>query len=155
MFAALGVVSLWNRRDRRVLWRTAAVVLLGWMAVSSAMAHPDYLAYFNEFGGKDPARLLIVGDLDWGQDLTRLATYLRGHDVKHVSIAYDGFYEPGSLGLPDTYKLPWDCSETASGWVAVVIRRARLHPECFTWLAGHQPLALVGKTMLIYYIQEP
>ena len=51
--------------------------LLGWTSISSAMAHPDYLAYFNEFGGEDPSRLLVVGDLDWGQDLTRLSSYLR------------------------------------------------------------------------------
>jgi Dolichyl-phosphate-mannose-protein mannosyltransferase len=155
MFAALGAMSLWSRRHRRTLWRAVAVALLGWMAVSSAMAHPDYLAYFNEFGGKDPSRLLIVGDLDWGQDLTRLATYLREQNVKHISIDYDGFYDPGSLGLPDTYKLPWDCSEKASGWVAVEIRRSHLHPQCFTWLAGHRPVTLVGKTMWVYYIAEP
>jgi Dolichyl-phosphate-mannose-protein mannosyltransferase len=154
MLAAMGVVSLWNRGNHRTLWRAVSVALLGWMAVSSAMAHPDYLAYFNEFGGEDPSRLLVVGDLDWGQDLSRLATYLRDHNVKHISIAYDAFYDPSSLGLPDTYKLPWDCTAKASGWVAVEIRRSHLHPQCFTWLAGHRPVALVGKTMWIYYLPE-
>ena len=106
-----------------------------WLVISSVRAHPDYLAYFNEFGGKDPSRLLVISDLDWGQDLTRLATYLREHDVKHVSIAYDGFYDPAALGLPDTEIMPW-CGGTASGWVAIAVRRVRLHPECFQWLSG-------------------
>ncbi len=152
ILAAGGLVALWNRPQRPLAFRAAAILLVVWLAVSSARAHPDYLAYFNEFGGKDPSRLLVISDLDWGQDLTRLATYLGEHDIKHISIAYDAYYDPSPLGLPDTYKLPWDCTAKASGWVAVEVRRSHLHPECFTWLAGHQPVALVGKTMWVYYL---
>jgi len=152
MLAGLGVVTLWNRRDRRTLWRTAAVVLLGWMAVSSALAHPDYLAYFNEFGGKDPSRLLVVGDLDWGQDLTRLSVYLREKQINHISIAYEGFYDPDSLGLPETVKMK--CGDVPSGWVAIAVRRARRFPECWPWLPQQQRVAIVGRTMWIYHIPE-
>ena len=153
MLAAVGVMTLWTRRDHRVLWRSAAVVLLGWMAVSSAMAHPDYLAYFNEFGGSDPSRLLVVGDLDWGQDLTRLSAYLREQNINHISIAYEGFYDPDSLGLPETVKLK--CGDVPSGWVAVAVRRARRSPECWPWLPQQQRVAVVGKTMWIYHVSEP
>jgi hypothetical protein len=38
--------------------------------------------------------LLVIGDLDWGQDMTRLATYLHQKQINHISIVYDGFYEP-------------------------------------------------------------
>jgi uncharacterized protein YbdZ (MbtH family) len=152
MLAAVGAVTLWNQRDRRTMWRTAAVVLLGWTVISSALAHPDYLAYFNEFGGKDPSRLLVVGDLDWGQDLTRLSAYLRENNIKHISIAYEGFYDPDSLGLPETVKLK--CGDVPSGWVAVAVRRARRYPECWPWLPGQQRVAVVGKMMWIYHLPE-
>ena len=153
MLAAVAVVNLWNRRNRRTLWRTAAVALLGWMTVSSAMAHPDYLAYFNEFGGDDPSRLLVVGDLDWGQDLTRLSTYLQEKQINHVTIAYEGFFDPKSLGLPDTVKMK--CGDVPSGWVAIAVRRARRFPECWPWLPREQRVAIVGKTMWIYHVAEP
>jgi len=152
MLAALGVVTLWNQGKPRRIGRILAVVLLGWLAVSSALAHPDYLAYFNEFGGKDPSRLLVVGDLDWGQDLTRLSTYLRKHDIHHISIAYEGFYDPDSLGLPETVKLT--CGEIPHGWVAVAVRRARRSPECWPWLPQQQRVAIVGKTMWVYHLPE-
>jgi hypothetical protein len=153
MLAAVGVTLLWTQRGHRMICRTVAVLLLAWLTISSARSHPDYLAYFNEFGGKDPSRLLVISDLDWGQDLTRLAAYLQAQHVTHVSIAYDGYYDPASLGLPETYIMPW-CGGTATGWVAVAVRRARLHPECFTWLDGQRQVALVGKTMRVYYIPE-
>jgi hypothetical protein len=121
--------------------------------VSSLRAHPDYLAYFNEFGGKDPSRLLVISDLDWGQDLTRLATYLHEHNIEHATIAYDAFYDPAPLALQDTVKMPW-CGAQGSGWVAIEIRRSRLHAQCYPWLQQHQPVALVGKTMWVYHLPE-
>ncbi|HZD30099.1 MAG TPA: glycosyltransferase family 39 protein [Candidatus Angelobacter sp.] len=153
ILAAAGLQLLWTQTGHRGAYRTAAVLLLSWLAVSSLRAHPDYLAYFNAFGGKDPSRLLVISDLDWGQDLTRLATYVRDNDLKHVSIAYDGFYVPESLGLQDTEQLA-PCGAHPSGWVAMEARRARLVPECYPWLQKFQPVAIVGKTMWIYHLPE-
>ena len=152
MLAALAVMTLWNWQQHRTIARAAAVVLLGWTAASSALAHPDYLAYFNEFGGKDPSRLLVIGDLDWGQDMTRLATYLRERQINHISIVYDGFYDPASLNMPETLKMY--CHDVPTGWVAVSARRALRSPECVEWLPGQHRLATVGKTMWIYYVPE-
>jgi hypothetical protein len=153
MLAAAGVVTLWNRRHHRIAWRAAAIALLGWMAISSAMSHPDYLAYFNEFGGDDPSRLLVVGDLDWGQDLTRLSAYLREKQIDHISIAYEGFYDPATFGLPETVRMK--CGDVPSGWVAIAVRRARRYPECWPWLPQQQRVEVVGKTMWIYHVAEP
>ena len=152
MLAAFAVTTLWNRQDHRTVSRAVVIVVLGWMAVSSALAHPDYLAYFNEFGGKDPSRLLVIGDLDWGQDMTRLATYLREKQIHHISIVYDGFYDPASLDLPETVKMY--CHDVPTGWVAVSARRALRSPECVEWLSGQHRLDTVGKTMWIYHMPE-
>ncbi|HYV76300.1 MAG TPA: glycosyltransferase family 39 protein [Candidatus Binatia bacterium] len=150
IYAGLGMVALWRRSVHATLYRALAVMLLSWMTLSSAIAHPDYLAYFNEFGGSDPSRLLVISDLDWGQDLTRLAKYLRENHIDHISIAYEGFYDPASLDLPETVKLK--CGDMPTGWVAVAARRARRSPECEPWLQGHQRVTIVGKTMWIYNI---
>jgi hypothetical protein len=120
--------------------------------VSSVRSHPDYLSYFNELGGKHPENILLISDLDWGQDLTRLSSYVREHDVKHISIAYDGFYDPKALGFPDSEHV--DCGVTPSGWVAVEERRARLYRECYPWLAGQQPVAKIGVTTFIYKLPD-
>jgi Dolichyl-phosphate-mannose-protein mannosyltransferase len=152
ILAAFGLTTLWTQNRHRLYSRMAAIVLFGWLTLSSALAHPDYLAYFNEFGGKDPSHKIVVGDLDWGQDLTRLSTYMREHSIQRVSIAYDGFFIPDSLGFPETQILKCD-SARPSGWVAMEVRRERLNPECYDWLAGQQVVAKVGKTMSLYYLQ--
>ena len=81
MLAAVGVVRLWNVRptgahdsptgSRAALLagRAPAVILLAWFVVSSARAHPDHLSYFNELGGDNPANILVISDVDWGQEL--------------------------------------------------------------------------------------
>ncbi len=152
ILAAFGLTTLWAQEKQRLIWRTAAVVLVVWLTVSSALSHPDYLAYFNEFGGKDPSHKIVVGDLDWGQDLTRLSTYMRENSIQRVSIGYDGFFVPQSLGFPETQLLQCD-SARPTGWVAVEVRKERLYPECFPWLPGNQAVAKVGKTMSVYYLQ--
>jgi hypothetical protein len=152
ILAAFGLTSLWNVEGHRTVCRSAAVLLFGWLTLSSAISHPDYLAYFNEFGGKDPSHKIVVGDLDWGQDFSRLASYLREHSINHVSVAADTFIEPSPLGLPQTEFLKCN-GPKPSGWVAVELRRERLHLECYPWLAQQRAVTRVGKTMDIYYLQ--
>ena len=158
MLAAVGVVKLWDYsatsgaggKGWSLAGRMAAVVLLAWAIVSSARSHPDYLSYFNELGGSHPENLLLISDFDWGQDMARLATYLHEQRVEHVSIAYDGFFDPNPLGFPDMEYIT--CDTTPSGWIAIEERRARLYRECYPWLDQQKLVARVGKTMLIYYV---
>ena len=70
--AGFGAVSLWHHTAHRRWARSATVLLLGWLVVTSVRAHPDYLPYFNELAGSQPERILVDSDLDWGQDLLRL-----------------------------------------------------------------------------------
>lgn len=150
MLAAVGAVTLWNRHSKPA--RVATIGLLAWLVASSVLAHPDYLSYFNELGGNNPAQILVISDLDWGQDLTRLSGYLRKHQVKHVSIAYENYFDGQALGLPDSVRLR--CGEPATGWVAVEERSARVFPECYRWIGTRQPIAYAGKSMRIFYLPE-
>jgi AbrB family looped-hinge helix DNA binding protein len=84
----------------------APCILLVWTAISSAAAHPDYLAYFNELGGTHPERILVDSDLDWGQDMARLATELQRRRVPyfHMVPLHRRRYapRPARLGQPGT-----------------------------------------------------
>ena len=35
------------------------MVLLGWMAATSLLDHPDYLAYFNATAGSEPEKIVV------------------------------------------------------------------------------------------------
>ena len=70
---------LWHRRPRgrlRLAGPVLAAALTGWLVAESVRAHPDYLPYFDQLAGKRPERVLLDSDLDWGQDLGRLAERL-------------------------------------------------------------------------------
>ncbi|MFH8388817.1 phospholipid carrier-dependent glycosyltransferase [Streptomyces sp. NPDC018036] len=90
----------WSERSVTV---TAALVLF--VAVSSLLAYPYYLPYSNEaFGGPDKTYLrLHDSNVDWGQDLGRLADRLESrypHDK--VWLVYKGAGVPSAYGIDAT-----------------------------------------------------
>jgi hypothetical protein len=76
MVSAMGAVRLIERSGRRSAgW--FALLLFVWYGGSSLLSHPDYLPYFNELAGRHPENIVVDSDLDWGQDMKRLAARLR------------------------------------------------------------------------------
>jgi hypothetical protein len=101
-FAILLVASatsrlLGSRAGRGVL----ALVLAGHVVPAVAVAPRGYLTYFNAVaGGPDRGhRVLLDSNLDWGQDLPRLAAWMRRERVERIALAYDGADDPGRLGI--------------------------------------------------------
>jgi hypothetical protein len=156
---AVGILTLWNRLPSgrlRIAGRLAALGLAGWLVVESALAHPDYLPYFNQLAGRHPERVLLDSDLDWGQDLGRLADTLRARRVPHVWITYHGKVDLSRQGLPPFTELPPD--HPVTGWVAASLFRLALGSQggpldAYAWLRPYPPVARVGHSMLLYYIR--
>lgn len=146
-----GVVALWNSQKFKGLYRFLAIILVIWQLVSSAGAHPDYIAYFNETAGQHPEKILVDSDLDWGQDLARLSCKLKALGVKHVSIAYYGYADLDKHGLPDfKYLLP---NKKTTGWIAISISTIKKDVG-FAWLEAFTPVAKAGKSIWIYNIVD-
>jgi hypothetical protein len=59
-------------------WTGLLVVLIGVTALETAAAHPDYLSFFNLIAGgaRHGDAFLLDSNVDWGQDLKRLAAWL-------------------------------------------------------------------------------
>jgi hypothetical protein len=71
-------------RPKSLYLKALSSGLLLWLVVSSVLAHPDYLAYFNEAAFGHPEHITVESDLDWGQDLQRLADRLRQRGVQQL-----------------------------------------------------------------------
>jgi len=159
VLAAIGV-SEWLERSRRSKWRAWTLgVLLVWMAGSSALAHPDYLAYFNELVGDQPEKVLADSDLDWGQDMKRLGKRLQELGAREVTFGrFIVAHFEEVLGFPPVR--PGSPVEPSPGWNAVSItvwKVARLglyneHPEVRLWPDVWKPTERVGKGTLLYYV---
>jgi len=83
-FSLLAAAAAVNLLERARLGAVAAVLFL-WLAGSSLLGHPDYLAYFNALAGSEPEKILVDSDLDWGQDIKRLSARLHQLGVKEVN----------------------------------------------------------------------
>lgn len=85
-----------------VRWkRWAAGVLFAGYVGSWAAAAPGYLSYFNLFAGgkRGGERWLLDSNLDWGQDLGRLAEWMRREGVGDIALAYFGTADPKAYGI--------------------------------------------------------
>ncbi len=98
MFIGVGSLAmLWKGRVAK--WVLAAMVVLA--AVSSILAAPRYLSYFNLVagGGRHGERYFVDSSLDWGQDLPRLRDWMDVEGVQQVDLAYFGTADPAAYGI--------------------------------------------------------
>ncbi|WP_406361794.1 ArnT family glycosyltransferase [Streptomyces sp. NBC_01579] len=109
VFLAVAAAGATAFRRRSAHIATAALILL--VAVSSLRTYPYYLPYSNEaFGG--PARThlrLHDSNVDWGQDLGRLAARLRQrYPDERIWLVYKGSGVPSFYGIDasDPRKVP-------------------------------------------------
>jgi 4-amino-4-deoxy-L-arabinose transferase-like glycosyltransferase len=93
VYAFAGAAAAWAARP---LGRWLLGAALVWLVAANLRNHPHYLSYFNELIG-GPARghlYLVDSNLDWGQDLLRLADYARRHPEERIKLAYFGSAVP-------------------------------------------------------------
>jgi hypothetical protein len=131
--------------------------MLAWLCITSIAAHPDYLAYFNAFAGSQPERIVVDSDLDWGQDIKRLAERLRELNVDSVAFFNPYRFEPAFIGMPRMTRS--DYRNPSPGWNAVAVSGWKLYrmglylsrPGEPTWPDFYTPNERVGKTIYLYY----
>lgn len=146
--AAAGVVSV-----RRRWARPAAAVLVAFTAVSSLWTFPYYLPYSNEaFGGPAQTHLrLHDSNVDWGQDLGRLADRLgERHPGARVWLVYKGSGVPSHYGIDaaDPLAVP---PEQVHGLLAVSDSAiAKADDRLAALIAGSTPIDDVGHSITIY-----
>lgn len=154
--------------------------LLLWMGVETAVAYPYYLSYFNEIGGGTwfGFRYVTDSNYDWGQDLKRLAAWVKENRVETIAVDYFGGgnprYEIGNAEI-DWHSSLGDPREKNVEWLAVsvdVLSQAfgRKVPwldskpeDNYAWLADLKPKdaaygdipvpdARVGTSIFIYHL---
>jgi 4-amino-4-deoxy-L-arabinose transferase-like glycosyltransferase len=157
-----GASYLWQAPGKARFWgRLVLAGLLLWQTISSLSAGTDFVSYSNELAGRDPSRVLVTGcDLDCGQDLFRLSQTLRDRGVSHFSVAVWSSADMTQMNLPMFDVLqPF---QPTPGWIAISMRSMRFgdvfhstYPlGALRWIDRYQPVALVGKTIRLYYVPE-
>jgi len=150
--AILGGYGAARLAEGRRRWMPAVgLLLVVWVATDSLVAHPDYMAYFNPIASAHPENVLCESDLDWGQDLFRLAARLRSLGVTRVTMKYFGTAPLEQVGLPAHEEL--SPITPASGYVAVSVHYLGLEyakDGSYGWLKRYQPIERVGRSIFLY-----
>jgi hypothetical protein len=101
-YAILGLATvlgphLTRRRGRGLL----VAALVAHALPVTVQAPRGYLAYFNAIAGGTGGghRWLADSNLDWGQDLPRLARWMREQGIGHVQLGYFGGDDPSRYGI--------------------------------------------------------
>jgi hypothetical protein len=150
-----------NDYRRGVLAVSAAI-----MAAGLWMVRPGYMAYFNVLvgGTSHGSQWLWDSDQDWGQDLPRVAEWMRAEKVAQIILAYSGSADPRAYGIHYqdllspaliTRVYRGDVFKTWPGRQYVVIGTKVLQSEprwLAWWRLSRVPSARIGGTFFIYDI---
>jgi Dolichyl-phosphate-mannose-protein mannosyltransferase len=103
-----------------VKWKHGMAVLglclLAHAVPSLLVARQGYLTYFNAIAGGPEGghRWLADSNLDWGQDLPRLADWMKGHGVDAVQLGYFGADDADRYGIRHEDLPAWGASRPQS-----------------------------------------
>jgi hypothetical protein len=135
--------------------RLASAALALWLVTGIALAHPDYLPWFNRFAGSEPHQILNDSNLDWGQDVLRLVRYARRENIPQITTALAGAAPLDRIGLPQ--QKPLIAFEPLHGHIAVSELTLALgrdySPEVGAWIHRNfdaRPYTRVGTSIRVY-----
>ncbi len=155
-----GAGRSWLRRLAPTLPALLASVL-GLAQLSTALvAHPDYLPFFNRLAGgaRGGVRWLDDSNLDWGQDLARLAPWLAARRIGRVRLLYYGAGVPRAYGVEREPMLPSDWLQAPRPGDYVVsaeyliqgLHQAETAGVASDWLRRYRPSDVLGGTLYLY-----
>ena len=150
----------------RKAWKYAALIaVIAWYMVSVLAHYPYYTAYFNELAGGSASgyKYVVDSNLDWGQDLKRLAHFVEANNIDKIRVHYFGGGSP-KYYLGDK-SIPWWSSRgPESGWYAIsatflaeafgtpVGRYTRSEQDSYLWLRDKTPVTVIGNSIFVYKI---
>jgi len=163
-----GVTAYWLKSPYLKLKYCLLAVLLFWQAISVILIYPHFLAYFNELaGGPDQGYIYTVdSNLDWGQDLKRLRNWVKEQGIDKIYVDYFGGGD-AQYYLKEKFA-PWSGSQGPEEFPkgnylaisATFLQGGRGKPapgfdqptDCYQWLNNYQPVAKIGYSIFVYYI---
>lgn len=145
----------WLHQSRFILVKALPVWLIIIHLASTAFAYPDYLAYFNATAGKNPDRVLLDSDLDWGQDSKRLGILAHELGIKEITVCGNmivRFYLEQRLSIENVHN---NCPDKpVSGWFATSFNHLEFFDyDTLYWLRSYEPKHKAGYSILLYYIE--
>jgi len=141
--------------------------LIFWLIIGTIAVSPSFLSFYNELAGGTSQGWSIAVDsnYDWGQDLKRLADFVKKNNIQKISLDYFGGGVP-QYYLGDRVE-SWSSSRgQAKGWFAIsaTFRQGTFgtpvpgfnhNPaDNYDWLKPYPPIARIGYSIFVYKLPE-
>ena len=167
---AAGVRVGRGARRKALVGRGAPLFLLLWLAAATVWIYPHFLSFFNLIAGGpgNGWRALVDSNIDWGQDVARLRTWLDESDVERVWLSYFGEARPEYYGIPydglDSFPprlmnpaaRPFYPHDPAPGWYAISATTLQgVHfadHDQFLFFRERRPADKVGYSIFLYNV---
>ena len=138
-----------------------AGLLLAGSLVEAVRAWPHHLAYLNDaVGGSDAGPLVTdESNVDWGQELPRLAAWQRAHQRpgETLRLFYFGSADPSAYGV---HAEPFDVADVekprpglyaiSAHYLAWFRKLEALEGADSDWLDKYAPIDRIGQSLYIY-----
>lgn len=161
------VVDFFRSYFKTALKLLLVVLLLVWYALTALFTYPFYISYFNELAGGPANGYKYAADsnLDWGQDLKRLAQFVEENNIEQIKLDYFGGGSPRYY-LGDKVEPWWPARGETTGWVAVsatlllgqtgkpVRGFVRKPDEDYSWILKYKPVTQIGYSIFVFNIPE-
>ncbi len=151
-------------------------ILLGvfvlWSAVAACRIYPHHLSYFNELAGgsANGYKSLVDSNLDWGQDLAGLKSFVKKYGIDRIRLSYYGMSDPAYYGinyqyLPSPKFQPWtqrhrneENFKLEKGIYAISATNVAGifldNRDTYQYFRKLEPIDAVGNSILIYEVKN-
>ena len=153
-----GAAAYLMSRFRRAVW--VIVPLLLWLVLGTFLSSPNYLAYFNEIQpltGLGKYEIFVDSNLDWGQNLIRLADFVKENDINKIKVSYWFDADPTKSYVPEA--IDWGGGfDSSVEWYAVGVTQFQFakiqKDDPFLFLRIKDPVKIVGDGILVYRVTK-
>jgi hypothetical protein len=160
---------------RRGRWVLALIPLIALAGIETARVHPDYLPFFNVLAGgpRGGSRFLADSNLDWGQDVARMAEYIKStgrtdYTIKVSGVRVDNLVEFLGLDSRTRYADVEQLRQRPHGLLALGAN-AKLgleefkkekdgtvvHGPDYSWVARYPLVRRIGYSIEVYDLDQP
>jgi hypothetical protein len=164
LLASVAMRSWVSPTSRR--YQLIVVGLLGIWAVAEPLVHyPNLLNYYNQIVGGEARgyEVSVDSNYDWGQDLARLASYVKEKNIDNIAIDYFGG-DSIDYYFGDHYETWRSSYGPPVGWFAIsaTVRQNAMEPhsndlpisqiDTYWWLRDVPPVERIG-SLFIYHFE--
>jgi 4-amino-4-deoxy-L-arabinose transferase-like glycosyltransferase len=147
--------------------------LAAWLLISTLGIYPHFLAYFNAIGGgpEHGWHILVDSNIDWGQDLKGLGTWMGQEGIERVKLSWFGSARPEAYGIPHDLlpglpygfsaweNPPFNPEQPEPGVYAISVSNlagvAFPDHDLYAWFRARQPSTKIGYSVFIYRVPGP